>query len=1179
MDDSAAAAPAPSPSEWLAFAFIRDAPRMPGGQYLGIETAPVEPWPHQRVVARRLVDGWPLSWMLCDEVGLGKTIEAGLALRALRMCGYVERALIAVPASIAAQWQREMADKCLLPFARALGGARPRHRLLLPREHERAAASLFDPDLLIVSTGLMTRRERQPELKGADGWNLVLLDEAHCARRSNPTTAPDRPARWTRLYRIARDVLRPKADALWLATATPMQLEPIEAIDLATLARRLGPFALEPRVALAYYGLLAKLRAGAEPEPLEWRFLARAARNVLRFDVAAGGFVERAAIRGRAGAALRRWLDASEAASAAPAPSLRKAALRLLFAVAPLSRAMMRHDRGLLRRYHRQGRLAAPLPTRKVHLPAIRLTDAEREVYELFAPYCRTLAEQVRAHSRQRIAVGFMLSFFGLRFASSYKAIHDTLARRRDKVVAALEGRPPLSPGEAARWTEHDWDEREREDHDWEGRAHDEADTPDDDLLTAGLRWRSRIDLAWEVEQLTALLGRLAPLAQLRSPKVRALLKALRARRGADGRLRQAVVFTRFYDTLVDLQGWIERDEPSARLGVFSGPRCAWMDETGTWHPASREEVKRRFVRVDIDLLLCTDAAAEGLNLQSADLLVNVDLPWNPMKLEQRIGRIDRIGQRHRTIHVINLAYPGTVEEEVYVRLLRRIQGAAGTVGTQPLVVLPIDPADLRRLSIGELTPERLEAMVRERLRLARERAESMSPTAAELHALYRELGDEMAATRLPITLAQVFETLAGSATLKALGSERIESPHGAALLVRGVPGCVEEFGQLATLQPGRWRAPVAAALAQATQRAAERAEAVSRLRQVGQDASLAAATHHRLHRALAAKLVAARRKEAGWASWRRIFPIARARCAFRSWTRRWSPPRRDTACSRRSATRSTCRPSTSAAWWPRSSVSGWGSGARAAAPAKTKSRSRSWPSDCREPRADRHDARGGEMPVRNLAVAAVFEEIADRLAIQGANVFRINAYRNAARMLQELCGDVAAMAEQGRDLTELRGIDADSAGKICEIAKTGGCELLERLRREMPSAVTVLLRIPGLGPKRVAALWHDLDLLLTARKAREHGVHLELNAHPERLDVIDTHCRMAKDEGVLIAITSDAHDTAQLRNLRFGVGQARRGWIERGDVLNARSLRELLPMLDRARAADAARRRRTDPP
>jgi superfamily II DNA/RNA helicase len=58
------------------------------------------------------------------------------------------------------------------------------------------------------------------------------------------------------------------------------------------------------------------------------------------------------------------------------------------------------------------------------------------------------------------------------------------------------------------------------------------------------------------------------------------------------------------------------------------------------WRNATREEVKRRFVNGDIDVLLCTDAAAEGLNLQTADLLVNFDLPWNPMKVEQRIGRI-----------------------------------------------------------------------------------------------------------------------------------------------------------------------------------------------------------------------------------------------------------------------------------------------------------------------------------------------------------------------------------------------------------------------------------------------------------------------------------------------------------------------------------------------------------
>lgn len=952
MDDNAASAPGPSPSEWLAFAFVRDAPRMPNGQYLGIETAPVEPWPHQRIVARRLVDGWPLSWMLCDEVGLGKTIEAGLALRALRLSGLLGRALVAVPASLVGQWQREMADKFLLPFARACGGAQSRHAWLLPHEHERASASLFEPDLVIVSTGLLTRRERQAELRAATGWDLVLLDEAHCVRRSNPTARAERPARWTRLYRIARDLLRPRAGAMWFATATPMQLEPIEAIDLAGLTRRLGPFALEPQVALAWYALLDTLRQGGKLAPLEWRFLARAARHALRFDAATAAFVERTLLRGRAGATLRRWLRGAGQPGAAPPASVRRAVPRLLFALAPLSRAMMRHDRGLLRKYRQAGRLPAALPRRRVHLPAIRLASDEQAVYNLFAPYCRALAVQVGSHGRQRIAVGFMLSFFGLRFASSYKAIHDTLARRRERVLAALQNH---LTGAAARDAGHD--ERgaeahaertdgeqgtdEDDEHVTEERLHDEGDVPGDEALGAGLLDRKPADLQWEADQLAALLAKLATLAQRPSSKVRVLLQTVRARRMASGRLRPMVVFTRFYDTLCDLQGWLEREAGPLRLGVFSGPRCAWTDAGGAWHGSNREEVKRRFVRGDIDLLLCTDAAAEGLNLQSADLLVNFDLPWNPMKLEQRIGRIDRIGQRHATVHVMNLAYPGTVEEEIHVRLQRRIRAAAATVGAPPFVVLPVQPADLRRLATGELSTEQLEALVRARLKNAHERTESMIPGAATLHALYREIGDELAAQPLPITLDQVFSLLAGSAWLKSLGSEIVRTAHGAALRVSGVPGLppclltvsrtlfehgleghdeplrfatwgepafdalvehtlargepppgfargcaaiegtkasvvswaltteagpvtIESFDQLAAVLPAVRRCDarkanvIERAAERAAERATERAATIAALGQVEQASRLAAAVHHRTHRALALKLLAA---------------------------------------------------------------------------------------------------------------------------------------------------------------------------------------------------------------------------------------------------------------------------------------------------------------------------------
>ncbi|MCX7184716.1 MAG: DNA polymerase/3'-5' exonuclease PolX [Nitrosospira sp.] len=116
-------------------------------------------------------------------------------------------------------------------------------------------------------------------------------------------------------------------------------------------------------------------------------------------------------------------------------------------------------------------------------------------------------------------------------------------------------------------------------------------------------------------------------------------------------------------------------------------------------------------------------------------------------------------------------------------------------------------------------------------------------------------------------------------------------------------------------------------------------------------------------------------------------------------------------------------------------------------------------------------------MPHHNADVAVIFEEIADLLEIQGANPFRIRAYRNAARSIGELPAEVSLLLEQGEDLTRLPGIGNDLAAKIREIVASGRCSLLERLRQELPPAITELLKIPGLGPKRVKALYHDLEV------------------------------------------------------------------------------------------------------
>ncbi|MCP5246639.1 MAG: DNA polymerase/3'-5' exonuclease PolX [Burkholderiales bacterium] len=116
-------------------------------------------------------------------------------------------------------------------------------------------------------------------------------------------------------------------------------------------------------------------------------------------------------------------------------------------------------------------------------------------------------------------------------------------------------------------------------------------------------------------------------------------------------------------------------------------------------------------------------------------------------------------------------------------------------------------------------------------------------------------------------------------------------------------------------------------------------------------------------------------------------------------------------------------------------------------------------------------------MPKHNADIAAIFEEVADLLEIQSANPFRIRAYRNAARVIGELPHEVSQLLDKGMDLTQLPGIGDDLAGKIKEIATTGHCSLLDRLHTELPSAIAELLKIPGLGPKRVKALYHDLDV------------------------------------------------------------------------------------------------------
>lgn len=114
---------------------------------------------------------------------------------------------------------------------------------------------------------------------------------------------------------------------------------------------------------------------------------------------------------------------------------------------------------------------------------------------------------------------------------------------------------------------------------------------------------------------------------------------------------------------------------------------------------------------------------------------------------------------------------------------------------------------------------------------------------------------------------------------------------------------------------------------------------------------------------------------------------------------------------------------------------------------------------------------------MNNERIASQFDELADLLEIQGANPFRIRAYRNASRTLEGITDSVSSLLEEGTDLTELSGIGKDLAAKIAELVESGTLEQLEELKAEVPPGVLDIMRLPGVGPKKAATLFKELNI------------------------------------------------------------------------------------------------------
>ncbi|MFS8640294.1 MAG: DUF3883 domain-containing protein [Symbiobacteriaceae bacterium] len=378
-------------------------------------------------------------------------------------------------------------------------------------------------------------------------------------------------------------------------------------------------------------------------------------------------------------------------------------------------------------------------PERRAYTVAYELSDGEAALYKAVTDYVRQEFNRADAlqNEGRKGTVGFALTILQRRLASSPEAIYQSLRRRRERLERRLreeearrrgaEALVRLAAGAAATAEGRLGDWRDLSQWDEEDWADFEEDTPgaereriEEEIVDQATAAQTIAELRAEIETLKELEALALRVRQSGTDrKWEELSKILQDREvmfDARGHRRKLVIFTEHRDTARYLAG---------RIRTLLGRPEAVVVIDGAMGREERRKVQEAFTQdPGVHVLVATDAAGEGINLQRAHLMVNYDLPWNPNRLEQRFGRIHRIGQTE-VCHLWNLVARETREGEVYLTLLRKLEAEQRALGGRVFDVLgkAIDGAELRKLMIEAIRygdrPEvraRLSRVVAERL-------------------------------------------------------------------------------------------------------------------------------------------------------------------------------------------------------------------------------------------------------------------------------------------------------------------------------------------------------------------------------------------------------------------------------------------------------------------------------
>ena len=523
--------------------------------------APLEgtviPLPHQLLALQRAISGDRIRYLLADEVGLGKTIEAGLILRELKIRGLVRRILVVAPPGLVLQWQSELKSHFNEDFRLIRPGSLSALRQAgaidedenLWRMHNQVICPLDSVKPIDSRRGWSQEqlarynRERFEDLISA-GWDLIIIDEAHRIGGSTEQVAR---------FKLG-DALSQAAPYMLLLSATPHQGK-----------------------SDAFRRLIGFLDADALPGD----------------DAISREAVAPFVIRTE----KRRAIDAEG------------------------------------------NPLFKPRFTQLVPIEWGAAHSEQRALYDAVTEYVRDGYN--RAIKEKQTAVGFLMILMQRLITSSTAAIRTSLERR----LAVLD----LPQGQLSLFPEDVGD-------DWSAlNGQQQLDT----ILKTRLKGLK--DERKEVELLLSATRR----CEASGPDVKAealLQRIQQQQREENDSTLKVLIFTEFVPTQAMLADFLEH----RGFTVVSLNGAMDLEE--------RRQAQRRFA-TDAQILISTDAGGEGLNLQFCHVIVNYDLPWNPMKIEQRIGRVDRIGQKH-IVRAMNFALADTVElrvREVLEEKLARI--------------------------------------------------------------------------------------------------------------------------------------------------------------------------------------------------------------------------------------------------------------------------------------------------------------------------------------------------------------------------------------------------------------------------------------------------------------------------------------------------------------------------